>query len=177
MRAVFNGLSHPQIHWSEFTHFDWEQYDKIVMSGGIISADAAQFGSYAVLSSDYLNLNLRFGYHFVILDTICGLKAYENYILFRFSGGGGDMHGRSLRAGFIRGILDRLGFQVDIKGDLVDGQLKEGDREIIAEKLDMVGRLLGATRLMDMYLKDASQVEGFVEDFMNGRYHFASIEK
>jgi hypothetical protein len=29
---------------------------------------------------------------------------------------------------------------------------------------------------MDMYLKDASLVESFVDDFMNGRYHFSSIE-
>jgi len=176
MRAVFSGLNHPDIHWSEFTHFDWEEYDKIVMSGGIISADSARFGSYAILANDYLNLNLRFGYHFVILDTICGDKTDENYILFRFSGGGGDPHGKSLRAGFIGGVLERLGFMVDIKGDLIDGQLKEGDRKTIAEKLDMVGRLLGATRLMDMYLKDFSLVEGFVDDFMNGRYHFSSIE-
>ena len=70
MRAVFSGLNHPDIQWSEFTHFDWEEYDKIVMSGGIISADSARFGSYAILANDYLNLNLRFGYHFVILDTI-----------------------------------------------------------------------------------------------------------
>lgn len=176
MRAVFSGLTHPDIYWSEFTHFDWEEYDKVVMSGGIISADSARFGSYAVLSSDYLNLNLRFGYHFVILDTICGDKADENYILFRFSGGGGDSYGKSLRAGFIGGVLERLGFMVDIKGDLVDGQFKVGNQEAIFEKLDMVGRLLGATRLMDMYLKDSSLVEGFVDDFMNGRYHFSSIE-
>ncbi len=176
MKAVFSGLSHPDIHWSEFTHFDWEEYDKIVMSGGIISADSARFGSYAVLSSDYLNLNLRFGYHFVILDTICGDKADENHILFRFSGGGGDSYGKSLRAGFIGGVLERLGFMVDIKGDLVDAQFKVGNQEAILEKLDMVGRLLGATRLMDMYLKDASKTRSFVDNFMNGRYHFSSIE-
>jgi pyruvate, water dikinase len=174
MKAVFSGLSHPDIHWSEFTHFDWEEYDKIVMSGGIISAESARFGSYAVLSSDYLNLNLRFGYHFVILDTICGNKADENHILFRFSGGGGDSYGKSLRAGFIGGVLEQLGFMVDIKGDLVDGQFKAGNQEEILEKLDMVGRLLGATRLMDMYLKDATRVQGFVDDFMNGRYDFTS---
>jgi hypothetical protein len=29
---------------------------------------------------------------------------------------------------------------------------------------------------MDMYLKDESMVEGFVEDFMNGRYHFATVD-
>ena len=49
--------------------------------------------------------------------------------------------------------------------------------EAIESKLDMVGRLLGATRLMDMYLKDASMVEGYVEEFMNGRYHFATIDE
>jgi pyruvate,water dikinase len=40
----------------------------------------------------------------------------------------------------------------------------------------MVGRLLGATPLMDMVLKDAAMVESFVDDFMKGRYRFASEE-
>ena len=177
MNAVFNGLNHPGIHWSKFTHFDWEQYDKIVMNGGIISAESAQFGSYAVVASDYLNLNLRFGYHFVILDTICGDKVNKNYIMFRFSGGGGDSHGRFLRAGFIGSILERLGFMVEIKGDLVDGQFKKGNQELIVDKLNMLGRLLGATRLMDMYLSDASDMNRLVENFMNGQYNFASIER
>ncbi len=176
MKALLKGMLHPHIRWSKFTHFDWASYDRIVMSGGIISAESSQFGSYAVIASDYMNLNLRFGYHFVIVDTLCGDKAEENYVLFRFTGGGGDSLGRSLRAAFIGGILDRLGFGVNIKGDLIDGQLDEGSRRTILDKLDMVGRLLGATRLMDMYLKDETQVEGFVEDFMKGRYHFASIE-
>ena len=175
MNAVFSGLNHPGIHWSKFTHFDWEQYDKIVMSGGIISAESAQLGSYAVIASDYLNLNLRFGYHFVILDAICGDKADKNYITFRFSGGGGNPHGRFLRAGFIGSILERLEFMVEIKGDLVDGQFKKGIQEIIVEKLNMLGRLLGATRLMDMYFTDASDMDSFVTNFMNGQYHFSSI--
>ena len=37
-----------------------------------------------------MNVNLRFGYHFVILDSMCTGTAEENYILFRFSGGGGN---------------------------------------------------------------------------------------
>jgi pyruvate,water dikinase len=40
----------------------------------------------------------------------------------------------------------------------------------------MIGRLLGATRLMDMYLKNASMIEGFVDEFMQGRYHFAAVD-
>jgi pyruvate,water dikinase len=177
MNAVFKGLSHPGIIWSKFTHFDWAEYDKIVMSGGIISPESQIFASYAVISRDYLNLNLRFGYHFVILDTICGDQAEDNYILFRFSGGGADFEKRSLRADFLSAILQRLGFRVDKKSDLIDGQLKGEESKRVEHTLDMTGRLLGATRLMDMYLKDSTMVEKYADDFMNGRYHFASSEE
>ena len=135
------------------------------------------FASYAILSRDYLNLNLRFGYHFVILDVTCGDIPEDNYILFRFSGGGDDIAKRMLRADFLNGILDRLGFKVDMKIDLVDGELKGGEKKSIEQTLDIIGRLLGATRLMDMYLKDSSMVESYVEEFMNGRYHFATVEE
>lgn len=174
-RAVLDGLRHPDIQWSSFSHFDWEEYDRIVMSGGIISADSAQLASYAVLSSEYLNLNLKFGYHFVIIDTICGDRTEENHILFRFTGGGGDSHGRSLRAEFLCRVLERLGFETDMKGDLVDARFQEATERSITEQLDRLGRLLGASRLMDMYLKEEGQVEPFVDDFMNGRYHFSTV--
>lgn len=172
MRALFNGLGHPDILWDGFTHFDWAEHDRIVMSGGIISPKATMFASHAVLSDVYMNLNLRFGYHFVIIDALCGPKAEDNYILFRFSGGGADFHQRSLRADFLRKILQSLDFDVNIKSDLVDGQLKGLDPNSMLDKLNLVGRLLGATRLMDMYLKSESDVDGFVADFRAGRYHF-----
>jgi pyruvate,water dikinase len=66
--------------------------------------------------------------------------------------------------------------EVNRKSDLVDARIKGEDRRAMENKLDLVGRLLGATRLMDMYLKDESMVEGFVEDFMKGRYHFATVD-
>ena len=172
MKAVFKGLSHPGISWGDFTHFDWAEYDKMVMSGGVISPDSQIFASYAVLADDYLNLNLRFGYHFVILDTICGDRPDENYVLLRFSGGGADFYKRSLRAEFLRRVLQHFGFNVNKKGELVDAELKMDDKKTMEDKLDMIGRLLGTTRLMDMYLKDASMVERFVQDFLKGRYHF-----
>jgi pyruvate,water dikinase len=176
MAALFKGLTHPDIHWGEFTHFDWERFDKVAMTGAFVSAESSVFASYAVASEDYLNVNMRFGYHFVIVDSICGERSEGNYILFRFAGGGGDFRQRSLRASFLNGVLERLGFEVDIKGDLVDGQLEGEKRSALEQKLDMVGRLMGATRLMDMYLKDRSMAEAFVDDFMEGRYHFASEE-
>ncbi|MGD8883400.1 MAG: PEP/pyruvate-binding domain-containing protein, partial [Desulfobacterales bacterium] len=47
MKAVIDGLSHPGIRWGHFTHFDWAEHDKIVMSGGIISPEATMFASHA----------------------------------------------------------------------------------------------------------------------------------
>ena len=176
MKEVFRGLSHPDIKWSDFTHFNWEEYDRIVMSGGIISPESAMLASYAIISHNYLNLNLRFGYHFVILDSICQENAEDNYIMFRFSGGGTEFENRALRADFLTRVLERLGFNVDKKGDLVDGQLSQEDQKATRHKLDIIGRLLGATRLMDMYLKDHNMVERFAEEFMNGRYHFATVD-
>lgn len=176
-RAVWKGLNHPGIRWGEFTHFNWAEYDKIVMSGGIISAESAQLASYAVLSKAYLNLNLKFGYHFVILDTLCSGNAEENHILFRFNGGGGDDHGRSLRAAFLQAVLQRLQFEVTRTSDLVDARFSEAAKTTVMEKLDQLGRLLGATRLMDMYLSEAAQVEPFVEAFFNGQYHFSSVDE
>jgi len=174
MKAILKGLSDKRICWSETTHFDWEEYDRIVMTGGIISADSPQFGSYAVLSKEYLNVNFRFGYHFVILDTICTSSKEDNYILFRFSGGGGTPDGRILRANFIKGILTRLGFMVTIKSDLIDAEFKHGSLKTMEKTLDMIGRLLGATKLMDMYLKENTSLEFLIDDFMNGRYDFRS---
>ena len=175
MKAVLKGLLNPGICWSETTHFDWQEYDKIVMAGGIISADSPRFGSYAVLSDEYLNINLRFGYHFAILDTICSSIEEDNYILFRFSGGGGTPDGRALRADFIKGILTQLGFMVKIKSDLVDAEFKYGSLTTTQNTLDMIGRLLGATKLMDMYLKNNVEIKLMIDDFMNGQYDFRSI--
>ncbi len=174
MQAVLKGLCDPGICWSETTHFDWESYDKIVMAGGIISADDAQFGSYAIVSKQYLNVNFRFGYHFVILDTMCSSCEQDNYILFRFSGGGGSPAGRSLRADFIKGVLTRLGFMVEIKSDLIDAEFKNGSLPTMKKTLDTVGRLLGATKLMDMYLKENMDMTCLIDEFMDGRYDFRS---
>jgi len=173
MKAVLKGLRHPDIHWGSFTHFNWEEYDRLIMSGAIVSSQSAMLGSYAVLAHDYTNLNLRFGYHFVILDSICDADPEGNYILIRFLGGGADIDKRSMRGEFLKGVLERLGFEVEKKADLIDAQLRGGEHAELQEKLDVTGRLLGATKLMDMYLDENTRVQQLIEQFMTGRYHFA----
>jgi pyruvate,water dikinase len=178
MRMLWKGLSHPDIDWGTGRrHFDWAEYDKIVMQGGIISADAAMLSSYAVVAADYVNLNLKFGYHFVVIDAIVDTDKQDNYLLFRFSGGGADVEGRSLRSAFLRQVLERMEFEVTTRFDLVDAQFGQADAAQMQERLDMLGRLLGATRLMDMYLKNAEQIPGFVDDFYRGRFSFATVKE
>lgn len=172
MKWVLGGLLTPGIHWSETTHFDWETHDQIVLAGGIVRADSPRFGSYAVVSKEYANINFRFGYHFVILDSLCTALPEDNYILFRFSGGGADPWARILRASFIGGILTRLGFTVMVKSDLVDGELKYATLREMEKTLEMVGRLLGATKLMDMYIKEEQDIGLLIDEFMEGRYDF-----
>jgi len=50
------------------------------------------FSGFAIITSDYLNR--RFGYHFVLLDSLCISLAESNYIKLHFAGGGGDFTGR-----------------------------------------------------------------------------------
>ncbi|MGB3212815.1 MAG: PEP/pyruvate-binding domain-containing protein [Desulforhopalus sp.] len=171
--ALWKGLSHPDVQWKQ-KPYDWEAYDKIELAGGVPpKRDSFAFASYAVIGADYLHFNIRFGYHFTIVDVLCGENIAENHCMLRFAGGGGDYDKRSLRIDFISRVLDRLHFEVEQKGDLLEAKLPGMESVAMQQKLDMLGRLLGATKLMDMVLDDQQMVDRCVDDFFNGRYSFS----
>ncbi len=172
-QAVWKGLSHPGVQWKQ-KPFDWEAYDKIELAGGVPPRkDSFAFASYAVIGTDYLHFDIRFGYHFTVLDVMCGKNKAENHCMLRFAGGGGDYEQRLLRIDFIAGVLEGLEFTVDKKADLLEAKLPPLPASIMQEKLDMTGRLLGATKLMDMVLVDEQMVAEYVQDFYKGRYSFS----
>lgn len=171
--ALWKGLSHPDVQWKQ-KPFDWDSFDKVELAGGIPpSRDSFAFASYAVIGVDYLHFNIRFGYHFTIVDVLCGDTPSENYCMLRFAGGGGDFDSRSLRIDFITRILEQLDFVVEKKGDMLEARLSGLESRIIENRLDMLGRLLGATKLMDMVLRDEEMVTRCVNDFFQGRYSFS----
>ncbi len=175
-QALWRGLSHPGVQWKQ-KPFDWEAYDKIELAGGVPpKRDSFAFASYAVISAEYLHFNIRFGYHFTIVDVMCGKNSAENHCMLRFAGGGGDYDHRSLRIEFISRILERLEFTIEKKGDLLEAKLPGMTSSIMEKKLDMLGRLLGATKLMDMVLEDEHMVAGCVEDFYKKRRYSFSQE-
>ena len=130
--------------------------------------------SYAIIAGRYLNFNSRLGYHFTTIDTFCGPEINDNYITFYFKGGAADIGRRSRRAVMIASVLRKLGFKVEQKGDMVRGEAKKYSEEFTAGKLDMLGRLLGSVRLLDMHLADDRQVEWYAEQFLQGNYTFAA---
>ncbi len=171
--AVWKGLTNPGVQWKQ-KPFDWEAYDKIELAGGVPpKRDSFAFASYAVIGTDYLHFNIRFGYHFTVLDVMCGENEAENHCMLRFAGGGGDYEQRLLRIDFIAGVLEGLEFTVDKKADLLEAKLPPLPAGIMKEKLDMTGRLLGATKLMDMVLVDQQMVAEYIQDFYKGRYSFS----
>jgi pyruvate,water dikinase len=173
-QAIWKGLSHPDIYWDpHLKHFDWQEFDRI--SAGIVPLD--RLGSYAIVSHDYLNLHIHFGYHFVVVDSLCGDEHSNNYAALRFAGGGANFFSRSLRANFLVDVLAHHGFTVETRGDLVDAQLTRKERRTLEEKLETIGILLGCTRLLDMALEDSSDVERLVRKFLSGNYDISPIAR
>ena len=176
-KALLNGMTHKGIEWSGDIGINWGGFASIVAES--VFRDPLKEGrmggpNYAVISGEYLNLNSRLGYHFATVDTYCGPVVNDNYITFYFKGGAADIGRRSRRATLIALILKKLLFRVEQKGDMIRGELKKYDRALIEKKLDMIGRLLGSVRLLDMVLSDDGQIDWYVEEFFKGNYTFSA---
>ncbi len=164
-RALWRGLNHSDINWGEQIHYDWKGYDRMVMSDAFAFQSSSDSASYAVLGKYYLNINIRFGYHFTMIDALCEPKSTTSYCTMRFAGGGGEFEGRELRVTFLQTILGRLGFDVEIKGDLLDARISGISSDILVEHIESLGKLLGLTKQMDMRLKSMEMVDEQIESF------------
>lgn len=164
MRAVWRGLADKDAVWSKaMPHMDWQEFDRV--SAGIFKKDTRLLASYAVVSQYYLHLMIRFGYHFSVLDALCGEDEKNNYVNFRFKGGGGSYDQRLLRLRYIETALLRLGFDTRGKGDMLDAGLARKSAPVILDKTAALGYLMAHTRLLDMELTDKSQVDVLLRDF------------
>jgi pyruvate,water dikinase len=169
LKKLMEGLSHKDIKWADTMLFNWKNFTEMVDGGGISSADSPDLSSYAIISEDYLNINVRFGYHFVIIDSICGDNPQQNYITFRFAGGGGLVDGRLLRANFLCKVLKSMQFETKIKGDTVEATIKNDDKISFNKKIYEIGRLLGVTKQMDLKLNQNSDINYLADQFVKGK--------
>jgi len=173
-RALWKGFSHPGVTWSGAINFSMGNLMTLMASGGGAPEGPGMLGgpSYVILSDEYMNMSVRFGYHFATIDTLCGEDSNQNYIVMQFSGGVGTIYGRSLRLNFLANVLSRLDFDVSINGDLLDAVLARYDRAGTEEKLDKMARLLASSRLLDMVVANQQDVDRLTEAFFNEEYNF-----
>lgn len=164
--AFWRGLVGTPEHWNADTlHFDWLEFGEISLGDGIVSVDSQLLGSFALLSSDYMNVNVRFGFHFAIVDALIGPMARDNYVSLRFKGGGADFGGRQLRVLFLAQILEDHGFHVHLDDDSISARIERASPEALEAKLEIIGKLLAFTPCLDMRLSEPSEVETIASVF------------
>ena len=126
--------------------------------------------SYALVSDAYLNFTSRVGYHLGVVDAYCGKTPNKNYITMHFRGGAASLVRRTRRVRAIGGILEELGFRVEIKGDGVNARLTKCGQEEISQKLEIIGRLLQFFRQVDAAMVSDEMVDRVRRAFLDGDY-------
>lgn len=178
LAALWRGFTHPGVSWEGTMNTAAG-----TLAGSLAAPATAELGeqpggdSYAVVSSDYLNFSARFAFHFSTIDALCGDNSAQNYVALQFSGGAGSYYGRSLRVQLMANILERLGFEVAVNGDLLTATFARGDRDSTVTRLDLLGRLLASSRLLDMTLSDQEELAVLAGEFFKGNYDFLAKDR
>jgi pyruvate,water dikinase len=171
LRAIWRGMTHPGVSWEGTVNFAASGFMSTMASIATSELGPEPGGdSYILASHDYMNFSAKFGYHFATVDSLCVEDASHNYISLQFAGGAGNFFGRSLRIQFLGTVLERLGFQIELQGDLIEASFSRHGIAATQERLDQLGRLLASCRLLDMTLTNEDDVDRLVAVFMAGDY-------
>jgi pyruvate,water dikinase len=125
--------------------------------------------NHAIVATNYMNVGLRLGYHFSVVDCYLGENVNQNYIYFRFVGGLAGENQRRRRAGLIASVLESLRFKAIIQGDLVTGKLKIAEADEISAALTYLGELTAFTRQLDLVMESDETVAGLLSEFHEKR--------
>lgn len=166
-RALLEGMCEPGIWCTEPMSVDFGSFMSSVtrtFANNLTSPrDVGQ--NLAVVSREYLNLNLRLGYHFNIVDAYISDDLNANYIYFRFLGGVTDQSRRARRAQLLAEILTKHDFWTEVRGDLVVGRIKKLPAPRMLVKMRLVGRLVSFSRQLDVKMQQDEQIEVYLREF------------
>jgi pyruvate, water dikinase len=170
--ALWRGVTSPGISWAGPIGVNVKGLLSVMAQSATQSSEDFWDRTLALVSSHYLNYSSRLGYHFTTIDSYCGPVRNNNYITFVFKGGGADVQRRGRRARFLGMVLEELGFEVMIKEDMVKAEYRKYPAEMIEEKLEHLGRLMGCARQLDMTMSDETMVNWYARAFLAGNYGF-----
>jgi pyruvate, water dikinase len=172
LRALITGMTRPGIWRSDAVPLNVNDFMSSMLRMPDIMSDSGGRveSNMAVVSREYANISLKFGYHFIVLDCFCSENTRNNHIYFRFTGGATDMTKRSRRLQLIAEILGEYGFNIRTKGDLIVARLANINRNEAESILDQLGRLISYTRQLDAVLQDDQAVKRYARNFLDGIY-------
>ena len=172
LRAVLAGMTHPGAWHTEVVTLHAGDLLAGMMKLSDITAPSASIptANLAIVSREYLNLSLKFGYHFAMLDCYCSPNRTNNHIFFRFSGGATDLTKRSRRVRLIESILSTFGFACQIRGAIITARISNRSEDEMIAMLNSIGRLLAYTRQLDAVLHHDDSVELYAQNFLRGDY-------
>jgi pyruvate,water dikinase len=172
-QALWRGMTRPGLSWAGRTQIGVGGFLS-VMASSMASAPGTmrELGAcnYLMVAPDYVNLNARLAYHFAMVDAFVSPVPENNFVNFRFRGGGAAHERRDLRARFLAEVLLRSGFGVDRRGDLVTAWLRRYPRDASEAGLATLGALMACARQLDMLMDDESAVQEFAGRFLTGDY-------
>ena len=168
MKALWKGMASPDVWRTDPISADFKGLMSSVTRTRSVSVSGhGLIGlNVAVLGANYLNLNLRVGYHFTVVDASLGEEPEKNSIFFRFFGGATDISRRSRRAALLTSILEKVGFKVESKGDLVIARVANATLAQSQEYLTLLGRLISFARQLDILMTDDEAVGRYYRQFM-----------
>ncbi len=171
--ALWRGMNRPGISWTGRRRVSMTGFSSVMAASMTENqASVRRLGerNYIIVTPEYMNLNARLAYHFAMLDAFVSDVAQNNFVNFRFRGGGAGAKRKDLRARFLTEVLLRSNFSVDRRGDLVTAWLRRHSKSESEEALDMLGRLMGCARQLDMLMDNEATVSHFAERFLQEDY-------
>jgi pyruvate,water dikinase len=179
-QALWQGVSHPGVAWTRAMPASISDLASVMATGLSAQSGATRAlgeKSYLLVADEYMNLNSRLAYHFTLVDACMSDIPSNNYVAFRFAGGGATRQRRNLRACFIEACLAHYGFVVDRREDLVNAWYKKAPPLETGAHLDLLGRLMACTSQLDMYMTGEAAMKWYVQQFLQGNYDFSREEK
>jgi pyruvate,water dikinase len=174
LHALLEGMLDQRLRWAGPVGFDLKGFVSVVVRS---AADDQRYGqpTYALCSADYLHLASRLAYHFVLVDALCGESLNENYVRFRFHGGAAAAERREWRGQFLVTVLEYNRFLVTHVGDRVNAILPGRSVEELENALVMLGRLMVASRHLDMVIESPAVAAALARAFLDGDYGFERV--
>jgi pyruvate,water dikinase len=173
-QALWRGVTSPGIRWTGRNQVSVAGFASVVASslsqGGGPARRELGADNYLMVATNYLCLNARLAYHFAMVDAMIGEAAENNYVNFRFRGGGAGVERRSLRAQFLAQVLLKHNFGVNSQGDLVTAWLRRYPLDASERGLELIGKLMGCARQLDMVLNSTDDVSKYATKFLQHDY-------